>query len=303
MTELILSLEGTAEGRQIALWLALLAAFCHALMSALQKGRFDPWLMRGGMDLTYGLIALPLVIFVAPFPAAHLWPFLIGSFLLHSLFKLAQGAAFSRGAFTVVYPTSRGTGALVSIALAWVLFGETLAGWQWAGLALLITGIGGLALWNLRYVTMSRETLAPALAFAGLTGALVALYTSFDAWGLRASGPEPFSFIAWFFLLDSLLMPFLARHRFRALPRADLRPMVLRAIAGGVTAWISFGSILIATRIGNLAEAAVVRETATVFAALLGWLILGERSRPQQIALMGLIALGAIGVKLFATAS
>lgn len=300
MNELILSLEGTPAGREIALWLALLAAFCHALMSAMQKGRFDPWLMRGGMDLSYGLIALPLVLFVVPLPAPALWPMLAGSFAIHSLFKLAQGAAFSRGAFTVVYPVSRGAGALVSVCLAWALFGETLAGWQWAGLAQLIGGITGLALWNLRFVTLSRETLLPALAFAALTGALVASYTAFDALGLRLAGDQPLSFIAWFFLLDAILMPILARKRFAALPRADLWPFMRKAFAGGSIAWISFGAILIATRIGNLAEAAVVRETSTVFAALIGWLVLGERSRPAQIALMALIALGAIAIKAFA---
>lgn len=301
MTELILSLEGTPDGRRIALWLALLAAFAHALMSALQKGRFEPWLMRGGMDLTYGLIALPMVLFVVPLPEPALWPFLAGSFVLHTMFKFAQGAAFSRGAFTVVYPTSRGVGALVAIFLAWMLFGETLRGWQWGGLLVLLAGIAGLALWNLRYVTFSRETLRPALLFAALTGAMVAIYTAFDAWALRAAGDQPLTFIAWFFLLDGMLMPFLVRRRFRALPRADLWPYLARAVSGGVIAWISFGAILIATRIGNLAEAAVVRETATVFAAILGYLILGERSRPPQIALMALIALGAVGVKVFAT--
>jgi hypothetical protein len=39
--------------------LALLAAVLHAVFAAMQKGRIDPWVMRGAMDASYGLMALP----------------------------------------------------------------------------------------------------------------------------------------------------------------------------------------------------------------------------------------------------
>ncbi|MEJ2023213.1 MAG: multidrug transporter, partial [Maritimibacter sp.] len=35
----------------------------------------------------------------------------------------------------------------------------------------------------------------------------------------------------------------------------------------------------------------------TVFAALIGWIMLGERTGPRRVALMGLIALGAVIVE------
>ena len=46
------------------------------------------------------------------------------------------------------------------------------------------------------------------------------------------------------------------------------------------------------------AEAAVLRETSTVFAALIGWLVLKETVGPRRIALMALIALGAVIVEM-----
>ena len=55
---------------------------------------------------------------------------------------------------------------------------------------------------------------------------------------------------------------------------------------------------MLATRIGNVGEAAVLRETSTVFAALIGWLVLGERVGPRRLALMTLIAAGAVVVEL-----
>ena len=52
-----------------------------------------------------------------------------------------------------------------------------------------------------------------------------------------------------------------------------------------------------ATRIDKVGQAAVIRETSTVFAALIGRLMLGERVGPARLALMGLIAAGAVIVE------
>ena len=61
-----------------------------------------------------------------------------------------------------------------------------------------------------------------------------------------------------------------------------------------MVAYASFGSILIATRLDKVGEAAVLRETSTVFAALIGWMFLGEKVGAARAGLMGLIAAGAV---------
>lgn len=296
MTDLIISLEGTELGRQTALWLALTAALAHAFFGALQKGRWDPWTTRGGIDLAYALIALPVALFVVPWPEAHHWLIFLGAWGIHSGYKVLQAAAFARGAFTVVYPVVRGMAPLFTVIGAYLVFGETFTPGQWLGLGVLMAGIFGLALWNLAKVREGRETMVLALVLAALTGACVAGYTTYDAWAIRQT-PDPFTFLSWFFVIDGLLMPIIARRALAALPREDWLPFAKKAVLGALVAYISFGAILIATRIGNLGEAAVIRETSTVFAALIGWIVLGERSGPQKIALMALIAAGAVIVK------
>ena len=52
--------------------LALVAAFMHASLGALQKGRYDPWLVRGAIDTCAGLMCVPLVLFVVPPPGPEL---------------------------------------------------------------------------------------------------------------------------------------------------------------------------------------------------------------------------------------
>ena len=297
MTDLILALEGTPDGRQAALWLALLAAFSHALFGALQKGRFDPWLMRGGIDAAYAVMALPFALFVVPWPEPAMWPVFAGAFVIHSAYKMLQAAAYARGAYTVVYPVVRGMAPLFTVLGAGLVFGESFTTLQWLGLGLLLSGIFGLAGYNLRHVTDNRDTLVPALGLAVLTGGLVAAYTTYDAWAIRLP-PDPFTFLAWFFVIDGLLMPWLARRRIAALPRADRAAFARKAVLGALIAYMSFGSMMIATRIGNVGEAAVLRETSTVFAALIGLVVLGERTGPRRVALMTMIAAGAVVVKL-----
>ena len=299
MTEWITSLEGTATGHQIALALALMSAFLHAIFGALQKGRHDPWLSRGAIDISYGVIAVPFALFIVPWPEPHMWMIFVITFMIHSPYKIVLAMCYARGAYTVVYPVVRGTGPLFAVVGAYFLFGETFSGIQWIGVAVLLAGIYGLAIYNLRYLTEGRETLKLALMLAVMTGLIVAAYTTYDAYGIRAS-TDPFTFLAWFFMIDGLFtMPVIALFRWRAMAvRPALRPLLVRGLIGGIIAYFSFGGIILATRLDNVGQAAVLRETSTVFAALIGWLMLKERVGPRRLLLMALIALGAVIVEV-----
>ncbi|MEP2031033.1 MAG: EamA family transporter [Paracoccaceae bacterium] len=298
MGEWIVSLEGTDAGHQLALFLAILAAFLHAVFGALQKGRYDPWLTRGAIDVSYCLMAAPFALFVVPWPEPHMWPIFAGAFVIHIFYKLLQAQAYTKGAYTVVYPVVRGMGPLFTVIGAYYLFGETFTSTQWFGVAVLLTGIFGLAVYNLLFLEAERDTLKTALILAMLTGLFVALYTTYDAYGIRAAA-NPFTFLAWFFMFDGLVMPIIAYLRWRNMAHPhDVGPLMVRGIFGGLTAFLSFGSIMAATRLDKVGEAAVLRETSTVFAALIGWLVLKETVGPRRIALMALIAAGAVIVEM-----
>ncbi len=298
MSQWLISLQGTPEGHVLAVALALLAAFSHAAFGALQKGRHDPWLSRGAIDLSYALIAAPFALFVVPWPEPHMWPILAVTFLIHVGYKLAQARTYVLGSYTVVYPVVRGTGPLFAVIGATIFFGERYTAAQWLGVAVLLAGIYGLAAYNLRHWQAGRARLRPALAMAVLTGLFVALYTAWDAYAIR-SAADPFTFLAWFFLIDGLFMPTLAALRLgRMTHRPAPGPLIARGITGAFIALISFGSIMLATRIDAVGQAAVLRETSTVFAALIGWLMLGERVGGLRLLLMGLIAAGAVIVEI-----
>ncbi|MBL4769117.1 MAG: EamA family transporter [Rhodobacteraceae bacterium] len=297
MSEWLISLEGTETGHQLAMALALIAAFTHAVFGALQKGRHDPWLTRGAIDISYGLMAAPIALFVVPWPGPQMWPIFGAVFLIHVVYKVMQALAYSKGAYTVVYPVVRGTGPFFTVIGAYLIFGETFTVLQWLGVGVLMAGILGLAVYNLIYLETERDTLKLAIGLAVITGLIVALYTTYDAYGIRAAA-DPFTFLAWFFMFDGIVMPCIAALRWRNMNhRPDLGPLMLRGFFGGCLAFISFGSVMMATRLDKVGEAAVLRETSTVFAALIGWLVLKETVGPRRIALMTLIALGAVIVE------
>ncbi len=298
MTDFLYSIAGTPEGARLATLLALMAALAHAVFGALQKGAHDPWLTRGSIDLALVVLTAPVVLFFVNWPEPYMWPVLVGVMVIHFVYKLAMALAYEKAAYTVVYPVVRGTGPVVTVLAAMVIFGESYTLVQWLGVAALSGGILLLALRNLSEETIDLPALKLGLAWALVGGLLVAVYTTYDAWAIRLSG-DPFSFLAWFFFLSALDFPILALLRYRRMPQPPrLFPLMVRGVAGALIAYISFGGVMIATFIGKVGEAAVLRETSTVFAALIGWFILREKVGPRRLILMCLIALGAVLVEV-----
>ena len=297
MIDWLTSLEGTSAGSTLALILALQAALLHAIFGALQKRVTDPWTARSVIDGTYAAIALPFALFVVPWPEPHIWPMFAIAWVIHVGYKVAQAAAYSVGAYTVVYPVVRGTGPVFTVVGAGLLFGETFAPMQWLGVAMLVSGILGLAVYNLRHVIVDRARLPLALGLAAMTGGFVAAYTTWDAFVIRAT-ENPFTFIAWFFLLDGLAFPIVYLLRNRGKVPRPFAPLGKLGVQGAIIAYFSFGGIMMATRLDKVGEAAVLRETSVVFSAVIGWLMLGESTGPRRIALICLIAAGAVIVEM-----
>ncbi len=300
MTSWLLSLEGTPAGITLALCLALGSAMAHAVFGALQKGQHDPWLTRASIDLWIFVLSAPVAVFAVPWPRGIEWLVLFGALGIHFAYKLTMALAYDRAAYTVVYPVVRGTGPLATLAFAALFLGEHYRALQWGGVGLLSGAILMLAAVNLRGVGIGRAALWSGLAWAFAGGLLVAVYTTYDAWGIRLT-PDPFTFLAWFFFITSTDFPTLMAIRL-ARGRATLpdliSPLVLRGILGALVAFVSFGGVMLATRLGRVGEVAALRETSTVFAAIIGWAVLGEKVGALRAALMGLIALGAILVQI-----
>ena len=293
----LVDISGTPEGARFATILALVSALAHAIFGALQKGRYDPWLTRGAIDGWLLVLSAPIALFVVPWPNLTMGFILLGAIVVHFAYKVTMALAYERAAYTVVYPVVRGTGPIVTVLAASLFFGEHFTLVQWVGVACLSGGILLLAVRNLAEETVDLHALKLGLIWALAGGFLVAVYTTYDAYGIRQS-PDPFTFLAWFFFVTAFDFPILATMRYRRMvTKPDLGPLMWRGFFGALIAWVSFGGVLMATRLDKVGEAAVLRETSVVFAAFIGWFILGEKVGPRRLFLMTLVALGAIIVE------
>lgn len=297
MGEYFVNLAGTAEGEKLAFWLALVSAFAHSVFAALNKGGDDPYLNRGAINVCYSIMAAPFALFIFPFPETHLIWVLVLSFIFHVGYEWMQSAAFYRGAFTLVYPIARGTGPLMIALLAIFVFSETLTFSQWLGMILLSGAIMSLAGINLVEKGIDEKVktqLRPSILFAVGAGICVSFYTTVDAFGIRETA-NPFTFLAWFFFLGGFGFPVIAYNRWHGMnPRPAVSPLLKRGIVGALVAFFSFATLMLATRIGKVSEAAALRETSIIFATGIGVLFFKERVSTLKLLAIAMIAMGAI---------
>lgn len=96
-------------------------------------------------------------------------------------------------------------------------------------------------------------------------------------------------------MIDGIFIAVITRSRWRHLTLPQIAPLLKRGVFGAFVVYLSFGGIMLTTRIDRVGEVAALRETSTVFAALIGWWVLGEKVGPIQVALMGMIAVAMEG--------
>lgn len=301
MGEFLKSLAGTATGENLALALALLSGLAHAVFGAINKGGMDPYFNRGAINVSYSLMAAPFALFVVPWPTGELFVILLVAFFVHLVYEWLQTVSFSKGAFTVVYPIARGTGPMITAFAALIIFKEHLTSLQWFGLVMLSGSIVALAWVNYTEAIQRGQNISglkTAVSAAFLTGVMIAIYTTIDAYGIRLAH-NPFTFLAWFFMMGGFGFPLVAWRRWR---QTSLHPPVselfTRGILGAIIGTTSFGAVMLATLLGGVAQAAALRETSIIFATGIGVLIFREKTSARAIGLIGFIALGAILVKI-----
>jgi drug/metabolite transporter (DMT)-like permease len=122
-----------------------------------------------------------------------------------------------------------------------------------------------------------------ALGFAALTAVGIALYNVADARGVRLA-PAPWTFIVWLFICDCLcISAYALMRRGSALLIVTMRSQWRLGAAAGLLSILSFGAALYGFSIAETARVSALRETAVVFAAVMGALWLGEGFGPRRI--------------------
>lgn len=271
--------------------LVLTAAFCHAtwnlFIKRLNAGPELIWLFSVVSAGLYAPLALWILVVERPAIGLVGAGFIAGSVALHLGYLLVLQTGYRMGDLSLVYPTARATGPLLSTALAVVLLGETVSPQMVLGAAVIVGGVlmltGGFGKRSGR-VGMS-------LAFGLGTGLLIGSYTAWDAYTVAALAVPPL-------LLEyasiagrvALLAPVARRRRADVgrLWRNHRRAVVAIALFNP----LAYVLVLHALTFTPVAYVAPVREVSVPLSVLAGSLILGEGDLGRRLGWAVVILLG-----------
>jgi drug/metabolite transporter (DMT)-like permease len=282
------------------------AALLHATWNALVKAGGKDGAPADPLPATVLVVfggavasALLLPFMAAPSPAS--WPFIAASSVTQCVYYLLLIEAYRSGDMSHAYPLMRGSAPLLVALVNGPLTGESLKPAQWLAMLLICGGVLAMGLAGRPHGGGGgggdgggdrRSTV-----FALLTACVIASYTLIDGAGVRRSG-APAAYTMWIFLLTGTsVTAWAARGRVRALAAAArARPLLLPV--GGVSTVGSYGIALWAMTLAPVAAIAALRETSILFATAIAALCLGERIGRRRMLAVGLIACGAVVMRL-----
>lgn len=272
--------------------LVLLSALIHASWNAIIKSDADRLLSFGVVMLVGAVMGLAAVPFTQT-PALDAWPWLIGSVVIHVFYYFFLLRAYAHGDLSHVYPIARGIAPLLVAVIAGRFVGEQLALREVLGLLLVSSGVVGLAFAR----GLPRAGEGRALIYAVLTGISIAGYTVVDGMGARASG-SALGYIAWLNVLEGPWIFVLAVFRRRGATIPYLRQYWWRGTVGGVIATIGYGIAIWALSVSPMAHVTALRETSSLFGALIGAYILKESLGIRRVLAAAIMVSGLLMMNL-----
>jgi drug/metabolite transporter (DMT)-like permease len=219
----------------------------------------------------------------------------IGSGALQILYFLALQRGYRFGDVSIVYPLARGSGPLLSVVFAIILFGERPGVAALVGAAIVIAGVVVIGIAGGRGRISANRV---GILYGLLVGVVIAAYTLWDANAVAEQSLPPFGYF-WVTLVVQLLAfsPFALRDPKQTIALARGRwPSVLTV---GILSPLAYVLILVAFTLAPVALVAPAREVSVVLVALGGWLLFREPHPVQRIVgaviVLGGVALLAIG--------
>lgn len=267
------------------IFLTLFAALLHASWNTLLRGATDRlWamtIMCIAIAMTSGLIAL-----FVPVPSTASWKYVLFSALLHVGYNLCLIRSYQSGDLGQSYPIARGCSPLLVTCAAALFAGEKMALNTFGGITLVSCGILMLAM-------KGYKLAMPNLKYALATGAFIAAYSVVDGIGVRLSG-NALTYTVWMSALWGGLMPalYIALRDRRSLLR--WRPGLPRAAIGGLVSLLAYGIIVYAMLGAPMGTVSALRETSVLFAAILGYVFLGESLTLRKTLACVVIATGTL---------
>ena len=215
----------------------------------------------------------------------------LGSGILQIAYFLTLQRAYRKGDVSIVYPLARGSGPLLAVIFAIILFHERPGVIGLVGAGVVVAGVVviGLAGGRGRF-TANRAGILYGL----LVGVTIAAYTLWDANAVAQQKLPPLGYF-WVTILVQLIAfaPFALRQPKHTVTLAKQHWAAVLVV--GILSPLAYVLILFAFTLAPVALVAPAREVSVVLVALGGWLLFRE-PHPVQRILGAVIVLGGVAL-------
>jgi drug/metabolite transporter (DMT)-like permease len=250
---------------------ALAAAFVHALWNVLLARARDVQAATAVALVAAAVVFAPIAAATWDVRAA-VWPFVVASAALETVYFALLAAAYHRAPLSVVYPVARGGAPVLVLVLGVAALHQRTSWRQAAGVALVVAGV-------LLVRGLDRAD-ARGFGFGATIAACIAGYTLVDKHGIRHAAPVPYLELT---MLGPSVVYAAAVVRVRG-ASAVRAAATGSPVAAGLATFAAYTLVLAALARASAASVAAVRETSVVIAALLAAAVLRERVGASRLA-------------------
>ncbi|MBB5632477.1 drug/metabolite transporter (DMT)-like permease [Cryobacterium mesophilum] len=216
-----------------------------------------------------------------------LWLAVVSGALQIAYFFLLQ-RGYRQGDVSVVYPLARGTGPLLTVVFAMILFGERPGLVALAGAALVIAGVVITGLAGGRADAANNRA---GILYGLVIGVLIAVYTLWDSAAVTVGGMPAVGLYWGSVLFQFLLLAPVGLRSRRGLAATAKRHWVAILIVG-VLAPLAYIIVLLAFQLAPVSLVAPAREVSVVLVGLAGWLFFHEPHPARRLVGAGVVLTG-----------
>jgi drug/metabolite transporter (DMT)-like permease len=282
----------------LAIALVLAAALIHASWNYLLKksggGVGFVWAFAVLSSLFYAPLAVGVIVVQHFQFNGEALAYLLASAVLHTAYYLLLDRGYRYGDLSIVYPLARATGPCLTVLIALAFLGERPGVTALCGAGLVVGGAFFLAASPAK---LRDAGAARGIAFALLTGCMIASYTVVDKQAVSAALIPPI-LQDWGANLGRVIVmaPLALRRReeVRAAWTAKRKAVILVALLCP----LSYILVLTAMVFTPVSYVAPAREISILFAALMGAHWLQEGDVPRRVAAAAAMALGVVALAL-----
>ncbi len=274
-----------------AIFLLLAGAGLHALWNFWLKQAQEKYLVSW-VAMLFSAAFLPVVPSIWEWPQSRIWPYLVSSAFVEALYLAILASAYRLSDFSLIYPLGRGAAPCFLALWARLFLGERFSPFGWVGLTLTVAGLLLVGSSGLR----SRDGKRPSWLGVGLglsVALLVATYSAIDGAAVKQTAPTPYTILV-LSLTGLFFTPYAlwgeGWHKTWKVTKKEWR----RALAVGLASLVAYALALNAYSHSLVGYAGAVREVSVVFAAFLGWKVLGEPLGRQRLLGAAVIFLGIV---------